>query len=399
MNSAPLPQIVTISRVKNASGWASYFKSRWITPGLVNYDDTGAGVGYVSREAIDRSMQTMVGRPLVIKHEPISSETGQKLDPVTPQNMDEVDKGFISRVWWGDDGWAWCEGTVHDDEAKRLIKSGWKVSCCYASRAPLGPRGKLQGMPYDFEIRDFNGEHLALHPNPRYEGATIIMNARATGKPSTTMKFTLFGKKKEPAADPAAAAAAQAAADKRAADDAAEATRLENARKEATEITPETVVEYAEGKTATFAEMADSHVRVLNGLELDPEEEIEYAPGKREKAGKIMNAYKAAMESEEKRVEDEKTKNAELEQENKRRLAEGTTTGTAGLSFTKNGKDAVVKAGERSPNYLRLVNAADTHVTRQLLKNAGKQPETQQARIERGVKRWGTPPKLAAGKN
>jgi len=310
LSSLPVGQAITLSRVKNASGWASTFRSRWITPGLVNYKDTGAGVGYVSREAIDRSMQTMIGRPLVIKHEPISSETGQPIDPVRPDNMDEVACGYISRVYWGDDGWAWLEGTCHDDEAKTLAREtakggrGWKVSCCYAVVGATGPAGKLNGVPYNFEVRQFNGEHLALHPNPRYEGATIIMN----GQKQSTAMFKLFGiKKNEPtAADKAAAD--KAAADKLAADQ--EATRLANAAADATEVGLDTKVQIDATTTVTIGELAEAYNTVKNGAEMDPEQEIEYAEGKRAKMGTILKHFANAMEEDEKAAAEAAKKNA-----------------------------------------------------------------------------------------
>lgn len=374
LRSIPIAQTITVERVKNASTWASTFKSRWITPGLVNYKDVDGGVGYVSKETIDASMSTMVGRPLVIKHEPISKATGEKIDPVRPSNMEEVASGYISRVWYDPaDGWYWCEGTVHDDEAKRLIRSGWRVSCCYGAVGALGPAGKLHGMPYDFQVRQFNGEHLALHPNPRYEGATIIMNAKSA-KPSAAMSFKLFGKKTEPTA-------AEKAATQKAADEAAaETLRLANANKEAVEVGPETAIEYAEGKTATIGELVESHLTVQNGAEMDPECEIEYADGKRAKMGHILKHYANAMD---------------LEEKQKKEIEEKTSTGTSGLSFS-HAKKGEEKKGEKAPNYLRLVHAQTDHANRMILKNAGKQPETQQARIERGRSRWGRPSTSAA---
>lgn len=395
MRSAAIAQAITLHRVKNANGWASTWSARWITPGLVNYQDVRAGVGYVSKEAIDRSMQTMVGRPLVIKHEPISDVTGLPVDPVRPDNMEEVASGYISRVWWADDGWAWCEGTCHDDEAKGLARPsakggrGWRVSCCYSAVGAVGPAGKLNGMPYDFEIRQFNGEHLALHPNPRYEGATIIMNA-TTAKPSTAM-FKLFGTKKtEPTAADIAA--------KKAADDAAaaEATRLANAKTDLTptEIGADTVVEIAEGVTVTIGELAASHTtlqaQLKNGMEMDPEMEVEYANGRRAKMSRLCQA----MVDHDKMEEDKKNA-MDLEDENKKRIAAATTTGTSGLSFAKNGLDGKPVEPAKPGHFLRLVNAATTNSDKLLLKNAGKTPETQQSRIERGKSRWGAPPKMA----
>jgi hypothetical protein len=385
----------TITHVKNGDSWASTFTSRWITPGLVSYQNVNAGIGYVSKEAIDRSMQTMVGRPLVIKHEPISRATGQKLDPVTPQNMTDVACGYVSRVWWGDDGWAWLEGTCHDEEAKKLARpterggQGWKVSCCYDVVGQLGPASKLNGIPYNFEVREFNGEHLALHPNPRYEGARIIMNGQST---STTMKlFPLFGK---PAAD-AAAVAAKAAADKVVADAAAataatEATRLANAN--ATETSVDTVIVLDEaGTTATLGEMAASHLAVKNGMEMDPEQEIEFGEGKRKngsprraKMGDILKHYSNAMDA-----EDDKTEKEMAEKDGKMKMANGSETEAEKAARVKNsGADG---KGERSPNVLRLVNAQTAAHDRMILKNAGRLPETQQSQQARGAARWGKP--------
>ena len=378
---------IRVSRVKNATGWGNTFEARWIRPGLVNYRDTGRGIGLVTKEAIDASMDTMIGRPLVIKHEPISNATGKPIEEVTPGNMGEVSCGTIARVWYNqDDGWYWCSGIVTDDEAKKLIRNGWSVSCCYH---PLQEaRGAaLNGVPYNFEVKKFDGEHLALHPNPRYDGSRIrITNGKSSANTHPAM-FKIFQKKTDDAV--AKAAAAKATADAAAEVARIEAERIKNASTEATEISADTLIEIGDGQSAPLADVVASHIAyqeaLKNGVDVGDDDEVEYDKGKKAKFGDLKASYKNAMD---------------LEEANKRRIAEGTTTGTGGLANGALKNAAPATAPAKGARYFRLMNAA-TAVKDPALANVGKLPNDRLAMEERGRKRWGNPRNaaVAAGKN
>lgn len=183
--------IVNLRHVTNAKAWGQKFKARLIEPGIISYADVKSGVGVVRKEVIDRCANSFVGRPLIIDHE-----------HVTPETMEKKADGYISNVFYNEkDGWHWCEGVVHTDKGKEAIKRFGKVSCAYeCNTAPNRLKNTYHCIPYDFEVTNFTGEHVAIVTNPRYEEASIMLNSKS--KPMNI--FKLF--KKKPAVEQAAPA-------------------------------------------------------------------------------------------------------------------------------------------------------------------------------------------------
>lgn len=168
--------------VFNAKDWANKFKARLLKPGLVSYNDVDCGIILLSQQAIKNSVQTFIGRPLIIKHK-----------TTTPATLENDAQGYITDVYFdADDGWWWCDGIVHSDAAKEAIRKMGKVSTGYAPIDVLVRKGKEHDISYDQEIKSFSGEHLAIVDNPRYEGATIRLNAKNT----TNMQAIKWIKKK-----------------------------------------------------------------------------------------------------------------------------------------------------------------------------------------------------------
>lgn len=164
-------------------GRGRHFTSRFIEPGLVSYEGEGAGVLKVSKEAIDKFVQSMIGCPVIIKHQKVSN-----------QNVDEIRCGVVSGVSYNpSDGWYWCEGIIWDAEAISKIEQGWSVSCCYCMTESTSESGEWHNMSYDDELVNGIFEHLAIVPNPRYEEATILLNSKE-GKGNMLLK--LFNSKK-----------------------------------------------------------------------------------------------------------------------------------------------------------------------------------------------------------
>lgn len=164
-------------------GKGRHFTSRFIEPGLVSYEGEGAGILKVSKEAIERFVQSMIGCPVIIKHQKVSNE-----------NVDEIRCGVVSGVNYNpEDGWYWCEGIIWDSDAISKIEQGWSVSCCYCMTESTGESGEWHNMSYDDELVNGVFEHLAIVPNPRYEEATILLNSKE-GKGNMLLK--LFNSKK-----------------------------------------------------------------------------------------------------------------------------------------------------------------------------------------------------------
>lgn len=167
---------------EDSGGKGRHFVSRFIEDGLVSYGD--AGVLKVTKEALDKFSQTLVGCPVIIKHQKVNDA-----------NADELRSGVISDVYFNaDDGWYYCEGVIWDKDALDKIEKGWSVSCCYNMTDSTGDSGEWHNMHYDDELLNGVFEHLAIVPNPRYEEATILLNSKE--KENTEMLFKLFNGKK-----------------------------------------------------------------------------------------------------------------------------------------------------------------------------------------------------------
>lgn len=153
-----------ISDEKNGKGRS--FTSRFIESGLAHYQEFGDVL--ITKETLDKFIHTMVGCPVIIKHKDI-----------TDKNVDKERVGVISEVWYNpQDGWYYCKGIIWDKQAISLVKdNGWSVSCTYDFESDF-KKGTYHGKEYDMEFINGNFLHLALVPNPRYEKANIVVNAK-----------------------------------------------------------------------------------------------------------------------------------------------------------------------------------------------------------------------------
>ena len=141
-------------------GRGRHFTSRFIEAGAVSY---AQGVLKVSKEALDSFAQTLVGCPVIIRHQNITSE-----------NADDLRVGVVSSVRFNpDDGWFWCDGIIWDTDALKKIEQGWSVSCCYDAEQTTGEDGEWHNM--------------------HYEDATILLNSK---EEKSAMLFNLFNSKK-----------------------------------------------------------------------------------------------------------------------------------------------------------------------------------------------------------
>ena len=147
------------------NGKGRYFVSRFIEAGLAHYKDLGDIV--ITKETLNKFIQTMVGCPVIIDHQ-----------DVTDENVDKLRVGTISRVWYNeDDGWFYCEGILTDKEAIDLVKNqGWNVSCSYSFVSDESQK-TYHGKPIDMVFTDGEFLHLAIVEDPRYEGANIVINS------------------------------------------------------------------------------------------------------------------------------------------------------------------------------------------------------------------------------
>ena len=127
----------------------------------------------VRKETLDKSLNTIIGAPVIINH----------LN-VTADNANDLRVGVISNAYYNDkDGWYWCEGVIWDETAQNLITDKkWSVSCSYDFLEQDDEGGTENNIPYDREFTKLNFVHLALVDNPRYERANIVFNSKTVIK-------------------------------------------------------------------------------------------------------------------------------------------------------------------------------------------------------------------------
>ncbi len=244
----------------------------------MSYEDLKAGRALVRKETMDKFVGTFVGRPLVIKHDALHHESGEVIGTPTPANLKDVAVGYISAVNLDADGWYYAEGICHDDQAKDLIKKGWRVSCAYS--ATRGPGGTKNGIPYTHEWTSFNGEHLALVQRPRYEDATIVLHSK-----SPSMSKLKWFRKLAAAVSETLAPAAPAAVVP------AIAPVVEHATAE--EIEGDTLVEIGDQKVSLADVIAGYSASLVMHSEIDAEDEIEIENGKKVKMHALKGCYTA----------------------------------------------------------------------------------------------------------
>jgi len=163
---------------------AETFKARFLEAGVVEYD--GRRV-LIKPENLMKMALKFKGAKVIVDHK-----------EVTAKNANEI-VGYMNNIWLGDDGWAWCDFTVNDEEAVSLINKGYSVSCCYLA-VESGSGGTKNAVSYDSEVIDMEEDdevtHLAIVENPRYEDAIILKNS-IKNKVMNIFKLTSKKEKKE----------------------------------------------------------------------------------------------------------------------------------------------------------------------------------------------------------
>lgn len=144
---------------------ARSFKAKFLEAGVVAYEIKGKDekeVVLIRPENLDKIAQDFKGAHIIVNH----------LD--VDLNNTEVIVGYVTNVWI-DDGWAWCDFTVNDDEAISLIEQGFAPSCAYHGQFAEG--GTYHNLAYEKEIIGGKAVHIAIVEHPRYEDAEFFENS------------------------------------------------------------------------------------------------------------------------------------------------------------------------------------------------------------------------------
>lgn len=297
MIETPSFRIVNARRL-NAKTWANKFKARILLPGLVSYEDQGCGLALLSHESIVNSMNTFIGRPLIL-----TPKLSHK--HVEPETMERDASGYIDQVYFNSaDGWFYVEGVVFADKAKDAINKVGLVSCAYKV-TKTGDGGERNAIKYQEEILQFSGEHLAIVDNPRYEGATIRLNSKQS--PTNTNPMNLFKFwSKQPASSEGAPKTDESVKEN--------AVVVPEVTATATDISADSEIELSSGVKVTLGELIALRENAkLDGLDGDKEFAVS---GKAVKLSDLVAAYNKLNDAKDEECKDEDAKKPEDKKEN-----------------------------------------------------------------------------------
>lgn len=354
---------------QNAKTWANKFRARLLEPGIVSYEDSGCGKALLTQETLSRCMNSFIGRPLILR----PNYTHAK---VTPRTLEKLANGYISDVKFDEsDGWWYAEGTVHDEDAKTAIREVGLVSCAY-DVLETGPGGSYHNIPYDEEITAFEGEHLAIVDNPRYEKATIRLNSKSKHNKGNTM-FKWIKSKLAPSKQA----------------DSQPATKENSV---ASEEIPSDVALEIDGQEVAVSEVVDAYQKLNSkeGEDISGDSQIE-VDGEKITLNALIEAHrlnakkKNAEDEEDKKenaeedAEDEKKENASEEDDDKEKK-ENAEEDEEDKKEKKNSKK-VFKVNTKSGP----LSQARENGLNSFIETTGRAPDTMEARLNRGNERYG----------
>lgn len=147
------------------------YRTEFIEPGVVSYEDVGDGKVFVSREALDRLRATFIGKPVVnVVHKDLSFEQAFKLSDKERESMAD---GIVFDCGWLDNGWCYADMIIWDLETQKNIDERmFSTSCAYLP-TEQGNGGKWHNIDYETEVLNGNYTHMAIVKKPRYEQAKI----------------------------------------------------------------------------------------------------------------------------------------------------------------------------------------------------------------------------------
>jgi len=156
----------------NASDFPGVYYCRHMYAGLARYNEGDQEETIlVDLEAMQKMSPSFVGKPVIVGVHKEWDEIITDLKAAeTPPDFD----GYVVECFYNElDGWQWAKFLAVTDAAKESISKGWAVSNAYIP-TQFGGGGSYTNIPYDRKVEDGHYTHLAIVPNPRYEGAKIL---------------------------------------------------------------------------------------------------------------------------------------------------------------------------------------------------------------------------------
>lgn len=328
------------------------YKTRFIEPGIMSYEDKEQGVVLVSKETLDRMAMSFRNKPVIF-----IPEMHDNSDEKTAFNFDDLESnpasGIITGVpYWGDDGWQWVEMSVWDEEAQKALDEGYSVSCAYeADEDEAG--GIWHEIPYTSEVTGGKYMHMAIVPKPRYEGSRVLANSKGEN-------LNIFKKKN----------AAPPVPEKKTAPFAGKETPAE----EKAELMNDDTMVDVNGTPVPLHELVANYEEKKGGgaqAPLSDEDEVGLSDGSKVTVADLKAAYSGGGEG----GEAEPLENAE---------APTDTTAEPVVDEAKQRANSAAVSGPKKVN-AQLKNAASVSGF------APEKVETQDTRLERGRERYSIP--------
>lgn len=146
---------------QNAKQMPKIYYCRHIEKGVTAYENENI---FLEDEALNKMDKTMAGVPVKVFH----------VDKVDVSTIETDSDGFVIESFYcKSDGWHWAKFIAVTDACHDAIQKGWSVSNAYIP-TESGAGGECHSVPYDRKILNGKYTHLAIVPNPRYEGAKIF---------------------------------------------------------------------------------------------------------------------------------------------------------------------------------------------------------------------------------
>lgn len=181
------------------------YTARHLEPGLVHYEYMGeidpetkkprGATFLVRKELLDKMRHSFIGKPVVnLQHKEVPDNlTKEQYAEWFRNNADGI---IIASYYNPEDGWDYVDFVAWDPMLKATAESGkFSVSCSWEPTATDEKAGTYHSLPYDAEVTDGVGEHLAVVMNPRYEGAKIFLNSKGGESMSKILDWLKFNRK------------------------------------------------------------------------------------------------------------------------------------------------------------------------------------------------------------
>ncbi len=144
----------------NARGFPKTYYARHMESGLCGYENEKILVDADAMKAMCPSFQ---GKPVYVGHQKVNVD-----------NIQAEADGYVTECFYNPlDGWLWAKMLVVSDKANDAIGRGWAVSNAYIPQE-FSSGGQHHNVDFNRKIVNAMFTHLAIVPDPRYEGASIM---------------------------------------------------------------------------------------------------------------------------------------------------------------------------------------------------------------------------------